>query len=67
MTILELILIIYILLNWLSLIMVGILPLKKKQIIPFLLIVCPPLIFGLIFELIMRNIKKRKDIKEEEK
>jgi hypothetical protein len=67
MTTLEIILIIYILLNWFLGIMVGFLPKRVIRKVSFIFfIVCPPLIFGYIGELIKRKHDKRKE-KEKEK
>ncbi len=66
MTLLETILINYILLNWFLTIMFTILPKRIINKVFFLfIIVCPPLIIGLIGELIKKNHNKRKKMKEQ--
>lgn len=68
MTTLETILIIYILLTWFLLLMVAFLPRRVSEKISFILIIiCPPLIIGIIGELIKKNHNKRKEAKEKEK
>ena len=68
MTTLETILIIYILLNWFLLIMIAILPKRVITKVSFIFfIVCPPLIIGVIGELIKEKLNKRKKTKEKEK
>jgi hypothetical protein len=65
MTTLEIILIIYILLNWFIMIMFAILPRRVIDKVFFLLIiVCPPLIIGVIGELLRKIHDKRKKGKE---
>lgn len=65
MTTLETILIIYILLNWFLCIMFAFLPSGVIRKISFILIIiCPPLIIGVIGELIKENHNKRKKTKE---
>ena len=60
MTTLEMILIIYILLNWFLGIMVGVVPRRFIRTIYFILIIiCPPLIIGFIVEGIIENHNKR--------
>jgi len=66
MTTLETILIIYVLLNWFLCIMVAVLPTRVIIKISFILIIiCPPLIIGVIGELIKENHNKRKNTKEQ--
>ena len=66
MTTLETILIIYILLNWFIMIMFAILPRRVTNKLYFLfIIVCPPIIIGVIGELIKEKHNKRKNKKEE--
>ena len=66
LTLLETILIIYILLNWFLTIMFAILPKRVVNKVFFLfIIICPPLIIGFIGELIKRRHDKRKKRKEE--
>lgn len=61
MTTLEMILIIYILLNWFLTIMFVTLPKRVINKVFFLfIIVCPPLIIGFIGELIKEKLNKRK-------
>lgn len=65
MTTLEIILISYILLNWFLLIMIAILPKRVINKVSFLfIIVCPPLIIGVIGEQIKLKHDKRKKRKE---
>ena len=67
MTTLEIILISYILLNWFLLIMVAILPKKVVNKVFYLfIIICPPLIIGVIGELIKRKMKEKKEERENE-
>ncbi len=67
MTTLEIILISYILLNWFIMIMFAILPQKVTDKVSFIfIIICPPLIIGVIGELIKRKHDKTKE-KEKEK
>ena len=66
MTTLETILIIYILLNWFIMIMFAILPKRVTYKVSFIfIIICPPLIIGVIGELIKEKHNKRKEQKEE--
>ena len=66
MTTLEIILISYILLNWFLVIMIAVLPSGVIRKISFILIIiCPPLIIGVIGELIKENRNKRKKTKEQ--
>ena len=66
MTTLEMILIIYILLNWFLTIMFVTLPKRVINKVFFLfIIVCPPLIIGFIGELIKEKYNKRKQDKKE--
>ena len=66
MTTLETILIIYILLNWFIMLMIAILPKRFTDKVFFILIIiCPPLIIGVIVEGIKENHNKRKEQKEE--
>lgn len=66
MTTLEMILIIYILLNWFLGIMVGVVPRRFIRTISFILIIiCPPLIIGFIVEGIIENHNKKKNTKEQ--
>ena len=66
MTILEIILIIYILLNWFLTIMFVILPKRVINKVFFLfIIICPPLIIGVIGGLLRKIHDKRKKRKEE--
>jgi hypothetical protein len=65
MTTLEIILISYILLNWFLLIMAAFLPKRVVNKVSFLfIIVCPPLIIGVIGELIKRKRKEKKEERE---
>ena len=67
MTTLEIILISYILLSWFLLIMAAFLPKRVVNKVSFLfIIICPPLIIGVIGELIKRKMKEKKE-KENEK
>ena len=67
MATLETILIIYILLNWFLTIMFVILPKRVINKVFFLfIIICPPLIIGVIGDLIKRKHDKRKKQKEKE-
>ncbi len=67
MTTLEIILIIYILLIWFLEIMIAILPKRVLRKVSFLLIIiCPPLIIGVIGELIKRKMKEKKEERENE-
>jgi ACR3 family arsenite efflux pump ArsB len=67
MTTLEIILISYILLIWFLLIMIAILPKRVVNKVSFLfIIVCPPLIIGVIGELIKRKMKEKKEERENE-
>ena len=67
MTTLETILIIYILLSWVLMMMFAILPKRFADKVSFIfIIICPPLIIGVIFDMIISSVKKRKNIKEEE-
>ncbi len=66
MTTLEIILISYILLSWFIMIMFAILPKRVTDKVSFIfIIICPPLIIGVIVELIKRKHDKRKEQKEE--
>lgn len=66
MTTLEMILIIYILLNWFLTIMFVTLPKRVINKVFFLfIIVCPPLIIGFIGELIKEKHDKRKQVEKE--
>lgn len=66
MTTLEIILIIYILLNWFLIIMFVILPNRVTDKASFIfIIICPPLIIGVIGELIKETYNKRKKTKGE--
>ena len=68
MTTLEIILIIYILFNWFLGTMFAILPGRFLTKVGFLLIIiCPPLIIGVIGELIKEKHNKRKKAKEKDK
>ena len=65
LTPLETILIIYILLNWFIMIMFAILPKRIIRKVAFIFfIVCPPLIIGVIGDLIKKKHDKRKNKKE---
>jgi hypothetical protein len=65
MTTLEIILISYILLNWFLLIMAAFLPKRVVNKVSFLfIIICPPLIIGVIGELIKRKMKEKKEERE---
>jgi ACR3 family arsenite efflux pump ArsB len=67
MTTLETILIIYILLSWFLGIMIAILPTRVLIKVSFIfVIVCPPLIIGVIGELIKRKMKEKKEERENE-
>ena len=62
MTTLEIILIIYILLNWFLMIMFAILPTRVTDKVAFILvIICPPLIIGIIGEGIRKITTKEKE------
>ena len=66
MSILEIVLASYILLNWFLVIMFAILPKRVINKVFFLfIIICPPLIIGVIGDLIKRKHDKRKEQKEE--
>ena len=66
MTTLEIILISYILLNWFIMLMIAILPKRVTDKVSFIfIIICPPLIIGVIGELIKEKHNKRKEQKEE--
>ena len=66
MTTLETILIIYISLNWFLLTMIGVLPSRVITKVSFIfIIICPPLIIGVIVEGIKENHNKRKNTKEQ--
>ena len=66
LTLLEIILISYILLNWFLMIMFAILPRRViNKLIFLLVIVCPPLGIGVIGDLIKGKHNKRKEQKEE--
>ena len=66
MTTLEMILIIYILLNWFLTIMFVTLPKRVINKVFFLfIIICPPLIIGYIGELIKEKLNKRKQVEKE--
>ena len=68
MTTLEMILIIYILLNWFLCIMVAVLPTRFIRITYFILvIICPPLGIGVIGELLRKIHDKREEQKEKRK
>lgn len=61
------ILIIYILLNWFIMIMFAILPKRVTDKVSFIFfIICPPLIIGVIGELIKRKMKEKKEERENE-
>lgn len=61
MTTLEIILIIYILLNWFIMLMFAILPKRFTDKVSFIfIIICPPLIIAVIGELIKEKHNKRK-------
>ncbi len=61
MTTLEIILISYILLNWFIMIMFAILPKRVTDKVSFIfIIICPPLIIGVLGELIKKTITKGK-------
>jgi ACR3 family arsenite efflux pump ArsB len=65
MTTLEIILISYILLSWFLIIMYAILPKRVADKVVFIfIIICPPLIIGVIGDLIKRKHDKRKEKKE---
>jgi len=67
MTTLEIILIIYILLNWFLVILFMTLPKRVVNKVFYLfIIVCPPLIIGVIGELIKRKMKEKKEERENE-
>ena len=67
MTTLETILIIYILLNWFLVIICAFLPKRIiKKVLFIFIIICPPLIIGVIGDLIKRKHDKRKKQKEKE-
>lgn len=66
MTTLETILIIYISLNWFLIIMFVVLPKRVIDKVFFIFfLICPPLIIGVIGELIKKNHNKRKKMKEQ--
>ena len=66
MTTLETILIIYILLNWILIMIFTLLPKRFVDKVFFLfIIICPPLIISFIGELIKEKHDKRKKQKEE--
>ena len=66
MTTLEMILISYILLNWFLGIMVAALPRRVISKVGFIFIlICPPLIIGVIGNIIKEKHDKRKEQKEE--
>lgn len=66
MSILEIVLASYILLNWFLVIMFIVLPKRIINKVFFLfIIICPPLIIGVIGDLIKRKHDKRKEQKEE--
>lgn len=66
MTTLEIILIIYILLNWFLGIMFVTLPKRViNKVFYLFIIICPPLIIGVIGELIKEKHNKRKEQNEE--
>ncbi len=66
MTALEIILISYILLSWFLIIMFAILPKRISDKMFFIfIIICPPLIIGVIGELIKRKMKEKKELKNE--
>jgi len=65
MTTLEIILISYILLSWFLMIMIAILPPRVLTKVSFIfIIVCPPLIIGVIGDLIKRKMKEKKEERE---
>ena len=67
MTTLETILIIYILLNWLLMMMFAILPKRVTDKVSFIfIIICPPLIIGVIGDLISNLITRKMKEKKEE-
>jgi ACR3 family arsenite efflux pump ArsB len=67
MTTLEIILISYILLNWFLGIMIIVLPERVLRKVSFIfIIICPPLIIGVIGELIKRKTKEKKEERENE-
>lgn len=67
MTTLEIILISYILLSWFLIIMFVILPKRViNKVLYLFIIVCPPLIIGVIGELIKRKMKEKKEERENE-
>lgn len=62
MTTLEIILIIYILLNWFIMLMIAILPKRFTDKVSFIfIIICPPLIIAVIGDLIKREMKEKKE------
>ncbi|MFA7030186.1 MAG: hypothetical protein WC179_07935 [Candidatus Cloacimonadaceae bacterium] len=66
MTTLETILIIYILLNWILIMIFTLLPKRVINKVIFLfIIICPPLIIGVIGDLIKRKHDKRRKLKGE--
>ena len=66
MTTLEMILIIYILLNWFLVIICAFLPKRIiKKVLFIFIIICPPLIIGFIGELIKGKHNKRRKLKGE--
>ena len=68
LTLLETILIIYILLNWFLLMMFAILPKRVTDKMSFIfIIICPPLIIGVIGDLIGDLIKRKHDKRKEQK
>lgn len=67
MTTLETVLIIYILLNWFLGILFMTLPKRVVNKVFYLfIIICPPLIIGVIGELIKRKMKEKKEERENE-
>lgn len=67
MTTLEIILISYILLSWFLIIIFVILPKRIiNKVFYLFIIVCPPLIIGVIGELIKRKMKEKKEERENE-
>ena len=67
MTTLEIILISYILLSWSLTIMFVTLPKRVVNKVFYLfIIICPPLIIGVIGELIKRKMKEKKEERENE-
>lgn len=68
MTTLEIILISYILLSWFLIIMYAILPKRVADKVVFIfIIICPPLIIGVIGELIKEKTRQKEKKKEKKK